>query len=106
MTEHDIAKECEHLAHIAQVILYLKKYMEENPCSYPPNIIAYNTILFGIIPNIHTKCPHDDDCVVTAGQPCGGLLDAMETLDEALECDDLELDYELPAFVYPADYQI
>jgi hypothetical protein len=106
VTEYDFQQEAEYLSHITQVIIYLKKYMEEHPSTYPPVMRAYNTIAFGVIPSFHIKCKHDSDCRVSAGSPCGGLDDAISQIDEALECLDMELDYEAPPYEYPSSYEI
>jgi hypothetical protein len=104
--EYDFAHEAECLAHITKVIVHLKNYMEENPVRYPPAMLAYITLAYGIVARIHTKCDNDEDCTVTAGTPCGGLVDAIESLEQALECLDLELDMEAPSHVYPPTYEI
>jgi hypothetical protein len=65
-------------------------------------------VMFGLIPVINTDCEEAEDghCQVKAQLPCGGLMDMLESLDEAFECLDLEEDFEAPSFVYPADYSI
>jgi hypothetical protein len=104
--EYDYSTEADHMAHIAEVVIYLRNYMEEHPVSYPPCMMVYATLMYGLVPVIRVKCQHDSDCEVNAGAPCGGLVDTIEEMDTALECLDMELDYECPSFVYPSDYQI
>jgi len=104
--QYDFAGESDHLAHITKVIIHLLGYMEANPVEYPPAMLVYTTLRFGLIPTINVVCDHDSECSVSASSPCGGLDDVLEALDEAYECLDLEMDYEVPAHQYPGDYQI
>jgi hypothetical protein len=103
---YDFEHDSNCVMHISDVILHLKKYMEENPVSYPPAMLVYTTLWYGLVPVLNTECKHDNECRITGGGPVGGLADTIETLDECLECLDLELDYEVPSHQYPADYQI
>lgn len=100
------SEESAHLQHICEVLLYLKKYLAENPVRYAPAMTAYITLLYGIIPNINVECQHDSGCQVSTRQPVGGILDTLEVFDEAFECLDLEMDMELPAYEYPPTYEI
>jgi hypothetical protein len=102
----DYTTESDNLAHITEVILHLFNYMEENPVSYPHAMRVYTTLQFGLIPVFHIDCPLDHDCEIKGPGPCGGLADVLETIDTAYECLDLEMDYEVPAFVCPADFSI
>lgn len=102
----DLSTEAECLAHLTQVIVHLQRYMRDNPVSYPLCMRVYATLMYGLIPSIHVNCPHDPDCVVNTGSPCGGLVDVVEVMEEALEALDMELDYEAPSFVYPSTYEI
>jgi hypothetical protein len=102
----DYTEESDHIMYISEVLLHLKQYIEEHPVSYPPCMMVYTTLFYGLVPVINVKCPHDSECQVTGQAPVGGLCDTFDALDEALECLDLELDYECPSFVYPSDYQI
>lgn len=100
------SRDAEHLAHITAVILYLKRYMDENPVTYPHAMAVYTSVLFGTVPVIPvSNCDYDPDCAVT-GQPCGGIADFCEILDQAMESLDLELDFEAPSYQYPASYEI
>jgi len=101
----DFAKEVEQLRHISEVILYLRKYLDEHPTEYAPAMRVYITILHGTVPRIHTQCD-GEECVVEATTPCGGITDVVSDLQEAFDTLDLELDFESPSFVYPADYSI
>jgi hypothetical protein len=102
----DFAKESEHMMYVSEVLVHLKEYMEENPVSYPPAMLVYATLFYGVVPSIHVNCPYDPDCEVNLQEPCGGLCDTADVLDEAFECLDLELDYEASNFHYPSDYSI
>jgi hypothetical protein len=103
--KYDITAESDHLNHIAQCIIYMMKYMEENPVEYPPAMKVYAAIMYGIVPSINVNCPHDSECQVSASSPCGGLQDALATMDECYECFELELDFE-QTYTPPADYAI
>lgn len=102
----DLSEEAENLAHITQVIVHLQNFMRTHPVQYQPCMRVYATLMYGTIPIIHVNCPHDSDCEVNAGQPCGGITDVADEMETALECLDLELDMEAPSHVYPADYNI
>jgi len=102
----DYSSDSDRLTHVTEVLLYLKQYMDENPVSYPKAMAAYVTVQFGLIPVFKVDCPLDHDCELKGGGTCGGIADALDALDTAFECLDLEMDYECPSFAYPADYQI
>jgi hypothetical protein len=78
---YDFTQESDNLTQVQEIVCYLAKFMQENAVSYPQAMIVYLT-----------------------------LMEAIETvykqLDEAYELLDLELDYEVPAYKYPADYSI
>lgn len=102
---YSFEQESDHLNHIAKVIVYLLKYMDEHPVAYPPAMLVYATLRFGLVPNIQVACEHDEECTVSAKNPCGGLSDVLEALEKAYECLELELDLE-QVYEYPADYSI
>jgi hypothetical protein len=86
--EHDL----DMLIKITQALLYIQEQMEKNPVTYPEAMIAYNTILFGLIPRINTNCQHDSECQVSTNFPVGGLTDALQTIQEAIESLQLEIE--------------
>jgi len=79
---------------LTEALIRLQEILEQNPVRSPAAIVAYNTVLFGLIPNINVNCPHDKECQVSTGVPVGGFLDALECLDEAISILRLEVDYD------------
>jgi hypothetical protein len=102
----DFTEESDHVMYISEVLLHLKQYIEEHPVSYPPAMLVYATLFYGLVPKIHVNCPHDSDCEVSTQEPVGGMCDTFDVIDECLEFLDLEMDYEAPSHVYPTDYSI
>jgi hypothetical protein len=102
----DFTEESDHIMYISEVLLHLKTYLEEHPVRYPAAMLVYTTLFYGVVPKVRVNCPHDSECEVTMKEPVGGLCETFEAIDECLELIDLEMDYEAPSFVYPADYSI
>jgi hypothetical protein len=87
--EHDL----DMCLRLTEALLLIQDILEKNPVRSPAAIIAYNTVLFGLIPNINVNCQHDSECQVSTPVPVGGFTDALETLDEAIEILRLEVTY-------------
>jgi hypothetical protein len=102
-TNHaDYSQDLDHIEELLTILLNLQEWMEENPVRHPFAIRAYSTVLVGLIPSI----VDEDGNRYTAASPCGGLLDALEMIDESVEVLDLEVKYEAPSYKYPPDYSI
>ena len=91
--EHDL----DMCLRLTEALLYIQDILEKNPVRSPAAMIAYNTVLFGLIVNISVNCKHDKECQVSTGTPIGGFLDALECLDEAIEILRLEVSYVSPS---------
>jgi hypothetical protein len=102
---NNLERDSDRITKLTKYVLLITKFCEMNPVEYPSAIRAYNTVLYGVIPQIKVKCHHESDgvCEIALGQPCGGLFDAMEHLDEAME--ELELEEELALPSAPEPYQ-
>ena len=88
----DYVDDLECLENVLTILLRLQEWLEENPVRYPDAIRAFNTVLFGLIPRIHCECPEcGEDITISAGMPCGGIADAYDSIESAIEALDLEI---------------
>jgi hypothetical protein len=88
----DYVKDLECLENVLTILLRLQEWLEENPVRYPDAMRAFNTVLFGLIPRIQCECPEcGKEITISAGMPCGGIADAYDSIESAIEALDLEI---------------
>jgi len=103
----DYSYQLERLEMLLKALEFIIDQLAEFPVDYPIAMRAYNSVLFGLIPRITMPCPHcQEEFTVTANAPCGGISDALDLIEEAIDCIVLEMQYDQPAYKYPADYSI
>jgi hypothetical protein len=88
----DYVSDLSHLEDLLTILLNLQEWLEQHPTRYPDAIRAFNTVLFGLIPRISCECPEcGEDITISAGMPCGGISDAYDSIESAIEALDLEI---------------
>ena len=82
----DYEKEAEYLTKLAKYEVLIMKWCELHAVTIPSAMAVYNCLLYGSVPRIKFKCPQcKSKYTVTGDRPIGGLIEAMECLDEAME---------------------
>lgn len=75
-------------------IHFILKMAEEHPTDYPLLMKAYTVMAYGYKPKVNVQCPHCDGKFVIELPPIGGLDDALDCFEEAIEWLTLETNLE------------
>ena len=75
-------------------IHFILQMAEEHPTDYPLLMKAYSVLAYGYQPTVNTQCPHCQGEFSLEFPPIGGLDDATDCFEEAIDFLTLEVDLE------------